>query len=283
MKKGIVWLLLFALALSLLGCTTQPAPEGETEASVEETVPEEPMETTVPEVPEAAFDGYTCIYEEQRDREWEEDIVYFARLYLGEFVVKGHPYLTARLISIMDLENAVTQRYFYDAALRDRFIAEIKELIGKVPDLTDNQIAYELMRISALLGDAHTQVYLRAEAYFPLVVDRMENNGELGLYVTRIHQNYENLIFSELVSINGVPVEEVVDRLSVFVATENAYWADTCVTSIFYEMLIVDLNALRAAGIVGHEANNAVFGFRTDNGNVTEVNLKAVDLIRDGY
>lgn len=281
--KHIFAVILSALfLLTLCACDSQPEPT-ETTQLPETTLPEEPTETTVPEVPEAAFDDYVFLYENQRDLDWEEDIVYFARLFLGEHVVKGHPYLTARLISIIDLDNSVSQRYFYDAALRDTFVAEIHDLIAAVPDLNDNQIAHELMRIAALLGDAHTQVYMPAAAYFPLVVEQMEQGGELGLYATRIHEEYGDLVLSELVSINGIPVDEVMERLSVYVSTENEHWANNCITSIFNNMHIVELGALQAAGVVAHDADTAVFGFLTENGSTKEVQLTALNLAAGEY
>ena len=278
MKKVLACFLVIVLTLVLCACGLEDHPE--TTISTEET---EPVETTVPEVPEAAFDSYEYRYEEERERAWEEDVVYLAQLYLGEYVVKGHPSITARLISITDMNNVVTQRYFYDPELRDTFIAAVNALIDQIPELTDDQITYELMRIVALLGDAHSTVYSNDSEYFPFIVEQMEQDGELGLYAVRLPETAGNLIFSRLVSINRISVEEVVERLTAYVSTENVYWAYTHIISSFNSMLIASKAALQAAGVVGLEEDTAVFGFETSNGEVSQLKLTALDLSTGEY
>lgn len=283
MKRTIAVILSLTLSISLCGCVTRSQSPEETTGSAQTTVSEEPVETTVPEVPEAAFDDYACVYEEARDRAWEEDVIYFARLHLGEYVIKGHPSLTARLISITDLNNSVTQRYFYDAALRDAFIAEVNALLAEIPELTDDQIVYALMRISALLGDAHTSVYYEDGELFPFVVEQMEQNGELGLYVTRIPAENTELIYSRLVSVNNIPVEEVMARLMPYISTENEYWASNRITSIFNSTLIADKTALQAVGVMGLAEDSAVFGFQISDGRIVNLKLSALDLTSGEY
>lgn len=295
MKKAILFLLVCALVVSMAACsqteptdpsaipTTQPSTEPTAEPT-EEPATEPTTEPTIPEEPEAAFDNYQCIHTEQRDLDWEEDIVYMARLYLGEYILDGHPSLAARRVSIHDVNNQVYQRYFYDAELRDNFIASVRSLIDRIPELTDLQICYELKRIVAHIGDGHSQVYAETgDEYFPIVVERMENNGELGYYVTRIPSSARKVIYAKLVSINGVPVDEVVQRLGEFVTTESEAWARDTVYSVFGQMLIADKDALQAANIVGQDADTAVFCFETGNGTTETVELEALDIVSGEY
>lgn len=272
---AVVLILLFILS----ACDRQPV-QDPTTPSTTETVPA--TEPTVPEQPDPAFADYVYRYEDERNSLWEQDVVYFAKLYLGEHVVKGHPLLTARLISIMHMDNSVTQRYFYNEQLRESFISQIHGLIDRLPELTDNQIAYELRRIVAILGDAHSQVIVADYELFPLVVEPMEDQGQIGLFVTRIPLAYENLLFSRLVSINGIPVEDVMARLRPFVPTENEHWADYCITSIYSEMLLAYKAALQAAAVMGQE-DTARFCFEKVDGTEVEVNLSALDLSTGEY
>ncbi len=276
-----IFVLIVAILFLLSACEQKPTQET-TEPTVTTIPTTEPTEPTVPEQPEPAFADYTYRYEDSRNSLWEQDVVYFAKLFLGELVVKGHPYLTARRISIMDMDNTVTQRYFYDPVLRDNFISEIYALIEDLPELTDQQIAYELRRIVAVLGDAHSQVYFANDELFPLVVEQMEDDGKLGLFVTRIPSAYQNLLLSRLVSINGIAAEEVLQRLRPYIPTENEYWADYCITSIFNEMLIACKSALQMVGIMGEE-DNAVFTFETADGQRTEVRLSALNISSGEY
>lgn len=279
MKKSIAFLLAFALVLSMTACretkpldvTTQPT-EAATEPATEPT-----EESTEPEIV-AAFDDYVYIHEEQRDRDWEEDIVYLAQMYLGEGPVKGHAAIVNKWYSVQDIDGYITTRYFYDADLRDTFIEEIHTLIGKVPELTDDQIIYGLQAIVALLRDAHTSVTLPVGEFFPYVVQQMEHEGELGLYVTRIPKEHSDLLYAELTAINGIDIQEVRERLGRYVSAENEYWEDHLVYSLYYNGKIMDKTALQAAGVVDTEEDTAMFRFLTLNGEKVEVELEALAL-----
>lgn len=297
MKK----LLALTLALLLLLCAcaspepspTEPPTEIPTAAptaaptEVPTDPPTEPPtvpETTVPEKPEAAFAGYQQIHETEREKAWEADIIYLARLYLGELVLDGHPILAARRVSIMDVDNTVYQRYFYDSAIRDAFVRGIKDLIPRLPELNDAQIVYELKRIVALIGDAHSDVYGNVgHEWFPFAVEQMEHNGEVGLYLVRILDTPQKLIYSKLVSVNGIPVDEVVARLEAFVPMESEYWVRNNIFSIFNSMLIADKVALQAAGIVDWDADTAVFSFEDSSGQIHELEMEALDSLTDEY
>lgn len=279
MKKSIALLLTFVLMLSMAACqepleeAVQPTGES-TEATTEPgTDPTE--ESTEPESV-TAFDDYVYIHEEQRDRDWEEDIVYLAQMYLGEGPVKGHAAVVNEWYSVQDIDGYITTRYFYDADLRDTFIAEIHALIGQVPELTDDQIVYGLQAIVALLRDAHTSVTLPVGEFFPYVVQQMEHNGELGLYVTRIPKQHSDLLYAELIAINGVDIQEIRERLGRYASAENEYWEDHLIYSLYYNGKIMDKTALQAAGVVGTEEDTALFRFLTQFGETVEVELEAL-------
>lgn len=286
MKK----LLALTLALLLLLCAcaspeptpTEPPTAAPTAAPTEaptDPPTDPPTEPTVPEEPEAAFDGYQQIHETDREKAWEADIIYMARLYLGELVLDGHPVLAARRVSITDVDNTVYQRYFYDPAIREAFVQGIKDLIPRLPELNDAQIVYELKRVVALIGDAHSDVYGNlGYELFPFAVEQMEQDGEVGLYLIRIIDTPQKLIYSRLVSVNGVPVDEVVARLGEFVPMESEYWVKNSVYSIFNSMLIADKVALQAAGIVAWDADTAVFSFEDSDGQIHDLEMEALDL-----
>lgn len=284
MNRIITALLAALLVFSLTACQTTQPPEETTEPVTQETTEEttaaEPEteateESTEPEE-QTAFADYVYIYEDQRDLEWEEDIVYLAQMYLGEGPVKGHAMLVDTWYSVWDIDNRITTRYFYDADLRDTFISEIHALIARVPELTDVEIIYGLQSIVALLQDAHTSVHLPTGEFFPYAVQKMEHNGELGLYVTRIPQKHSNLLYARLTAINGIDVQEVRTRLGKYASAENEYYKDHKIYNLYYGGLIMDKTALQAAGIVGAEEDTAVFSFLTQDGEAVDVELEAL-------
>lgn len=281
--KRLICLLLTLLLLSGCAQTASPQTQAATESTVPETtesVPETVPETTAPDdtQPEPAFADYVCQYTDERDLAWEQDIVYFAQLYLGEKTVKGHPYLVNKDYPTTDANRRAYSKRFYDPAIRDLFIQEVFALIDRIPELTDLEINFELQRIAALLGDAHTSVYVPYDEVFPVIVEQLEQNGEMGLYCVRIPAVHENVLLARLDAINGIAIDEVLQRLNAYTSTENEYWALHHQTSIFSYMTITDLNYLRAAGIVGLEEESARFRFVTVSGETVEVELEALSL-----
>ena len=131
--------------------------------------------TPAPETPYRG-DGskYTYSMTDERDRKWEEDIVAFADFYLN--YLHGHPRLTDRTIPVQELRYASgkldsqsrgqNNTNFLDAALRERFIAEVNDLIRSIPALSDREIAISLQRIVASLYDAHSLVGFRWTAFW---------------------------------------------------------------------------------------------------------------------
>lgn len=283
MKKSAAFLLAVLLIFSMMltacqqqdkSAQTASEPTGETEESVA-------AESSEPVV-QAAFDDYTFIYSEQRDRDWEEDIVYLAQMYLGEGPVKGHASIVNEWFSVVDIDNYVTTRYFFDASLRETFISRIHDLIANVPDLTDEQIVFGLQSIVALLRDAHSNVAIPHGELFPLAVQQMEHYGSVGLYVTRVPTKHSLLICAELTAINGIDIQEVRARLEQYVSAENEYWTDHLVYSIYSSCLIMDKTALQAAGIVGADEDTALFKFLTLDRKTVEIELEALS-VEDEY
>lgn len=283
MKRKLALFLAVLLCLSLLGCGADPVGDGET------TIPTTEMPTTAPEteppaaVPETepvlgAFENYEYRYEAGRDREWEEDVVYLAQVFLGETLIKGHPKLIRDFTTIMHQDNSITTQEFFDPALYDAFVAEIQALIQKIPALSDVQIQYELARIVALLQDLHSNLFSAAERVFPLTAEQVSTEGGLGLCVLIAPEEHPEMIFTMLTAINGVPVEEILERLSAYISHENEYAVLTMATSLMYDGCITRLEALQAIGVVGPEETTAEFSFRTEEEEDFSVELTAWDM-----
>ena len=198
---------------------------------------------------------YTFIWPEGRDREWEEDIIYFAQTFL--FV---HPLMRNVQIPVTDvqtiLHGAPLHAYtdnFHDAALRTQFLGKIHELIAILPELEDYEIIFSLAEIAALLGDAHTGFRLDrstfqafAPHYYPFAFMHVRD----GFFVNRVFAvsnrlaYYEHALDSRLVAINGVEVSEIMRLLSRVIAHENAYYIPVEVSLfdlMYYSELLIYL------------------------------------------
>lgn len=279
------FLCLLLTILLLAGCKQTVADPVPTEATGTEAV-QAGSEPAVPEdtQPEPVFDDYTYQYEDPRDLDWEKDVVYLAQLYLGEKPVKGHPYLVDRDFSVCDLNSRITTRRFYKPELREAFIAEIFALIDRIPELSDTQITFELQRIVALLQDAHSSVWGSYQTeYFPFTVEPLSHLGKVDYYAVMLPKEHEDLILARLDAINGVPLDEIIRKLSAYVSTENSYWAAYKVTSIYQADFLADKAALQTIGVMEPEADSAVFQFTTLSDETVEIELEALSLESGEY
>ncbi len=96
----------------------------------------------------------------------------------------------------------------------------IDELISKVDQLSTNQIITELTKIIALLGDAHSNVEYWDGLFYPI---RFRIIGG-DVYIVDAYKPFEDMMFSRVVKINGVPIEDVIEKLSTVIPHENDYW-----------------------------------------------------------
>lgn len=273
----VVVLLFFMLGISACG-TDLPEPTEtfptETVAATETTEPTVVAATEPEKIP---FEDYEYLYGEGRNRKWEEDIVYLARTFL-----KKHPkisdtyYFEVRNYDDDAASFLIEDNQQYDESLRDLFDEEVESLIERLPELKDKEILFELQRIVALLDDAHSSVTLSFTEYFPVMVGKLEHEGELRYYTLRLPIEHESLIYSELVAINGVPLEEVVDKLRPYVSSESGYWEELEIIDNFWSSLFIQKDILQYVGIVSEGSDEADFEFRLEDGTTETIRLSAI-------
>ena len=220
-------------------------------------------------------DGYVYYSTENRDLQWEEDILFLANCFLSD-----HPYLANKNIMIhtadeifgaleVDYSNAL-----FNEILRNEFINQVNDLIPQVPKLTDAQIIYELKRIVASVGDIHSNftAVTAEDMVFPLTFDHITEESGVSLYAVRVPEGYENIYLGKLTAINGISVAEILAKLSAFTPAENAYFFPyvTVKPQSSNSMLMLH-NALQAIGVQKEGDTCAKFTFETASGTVTQV------------
>lgn len=282
MKK--LFLMILALTVLFTSCAeipAEPVPTGEPAETAA------PAEMTAPVVTAPYIDSradYTYIMTDERDRKWEEDIVYFANLCLDPY--NGHPKLSDRLTTTRTYNDLVT-RYsttssenFFDPALKEDFIRGINELILSIPELSDGEIVFGLKRILAPLNDIHAGCSLGSyEDPLPIRFDPIEIGGTYEAVVFFAPNGSEDLLGARLKAINGVPLAEIIERLAPYFPRETddnhvieiiSKYIDTCVS-------------LRQIGVMGEETS-AEFTFTDASGNELSRTLTSqheIDLSKD--
>lgn len=280
-------LCLILTLLLLTGCqsrkTSSPAEPAST--VTKDTVPTAEPETVPEETqPEPVFEDYVYRYEDERDLAWEEDVVFLGQLYLGETVVKGHPYLINRDFVVSDENGRITTQQFYDPALRKVFREELLALIEKIPELTDTQITFELQRIVALLRDAHSSVSVPyEEEYFPISTEPLFHLGKMDYYTVYLPQEHEQWMCAQLISINNVPLEEIIEKMSAYISAENHHWAAYQVTSLHRQNLVSCKAMLQVIGVMEEDSDTARFRLKAVDGQTVELELEALSLTTGEY
>lgn len=104
---------------------------------------------------------------------------------------------------------------------KEQFAAAGAELRGKVPELKDHQVVVGLMKLAAMIGDAHTGISHRELSpsfhAFPIAMYVFTD----GPVIIGASKKHADLIGCTLVSFGGVPWEEALRKVAVTSAYEN--------------------------------------------------------------
>lgn len=260
MKKNFFVLLVVLLSL-LCACTVQsnvpdnPAPP---QQNIEE--PKNPSPTPYT----GTMEGYEYRYENDRDRKWEEDILFLAETYLTK-----HPLLADSNFYTVTLsfEDGISDEEYaydnssYDAELRAEFLSGVNQLIAQIPMLNDVQLPFEIQKLVATLGDAHSSLrtYEACTKRLPVILECIGSDDGYPFYLTAAPAELEEFLYAKLVSVNGISVDEIMLRLTPYISTETegfaAYYVSTGMS------LLVQKETLQVIGVAAEEDTQAQLVF----------------------
>ena len=225
---------------------------------------------------------YTYIMTDERDRQWEEDIVYLADTFLH--YLNGHPKLINRQCLVVRADGdtvgkaSMTREYLYDPVLRDEFIRYINASIMRIHESSDAELLYGCSEAVALLGDAHSNVYLPQDEMFPLGLVLLYAEDVPEAYIYAAPQGDEDLLLCRLDAINSVPVSEIITRAAKVIPHENLYLVQYF---LFYDTyskivpcLMLNCDLLRYIGVLGEE-KTAEFTITEETGSTRKIVLSS--------
>ena len=221
MKKLFSFILVLLVLLG--GCTAQN-PEVTTEPTVSEpTVTETAGPAYEPYA--GSLENYTYYYADGRDLAWEEDVLYTAEAFLGEASMHGHPLLVDGDAQILFAMSSASMDYrpFYDEAFRTQFLQDINDLIPRIAELEDEQILLALQKAIAKLGDLNSYVHFPMEQVYPIFFTAVFTDRGTEFRSAMVPKEYAQLLLKKPVSINGVPIGEVIQKLMDYSSHENEY------------------------------------------------------------
>ena len=126
--------------------------------------------------------------------EWDEDIYHFAKNLEDNHI---------------DLFHQLS---------KEEFDGMITNLRSQSATLTEGQILVELSKILSKIGDSHTQMRF-AHKLTPLnfAVRWLDD----GIYLVAVNQGNSNQLGKKIVSINGYPIDEVIENYRNYITFEN--------------------------------------------------------------
>ena len=299
-KKIPVLLLVIFTCAFLTSCTEESDADNyinDYAHDIDGTYENETSDDTIPNAtqphPQAAFTGEPTqrgdlYWSDERDRNWEGDIRHFAILAL-----RHHP-LLIEFDDIRFVEGRASEsysRYVHNAilsraaekngilsndytvmreSLRELFIEKTNTLIINIPNFSDYEIIFSLSEISALLGDGHTHTafLFGGGRVFPVDIRALYD----GVYLMGVPKEFEHALYSELLAIGGVPIDEVVERFSRVVPHENEYY----LRRVWIPRLLMVVELLMFIDVVC-DSGVAEFSVRCTKGEIFDITLEALD------
>lgn len=258
MRKYIILLMAF---LMLTGCSSK---NSETEIAQTEPLAAitQPAETEPVWSPYAGSGkGYVYFHSQERDKNWEQDIIYMADSYLDNF------HTLTRFPSRFEyIDHVEYSDVFYNPEHRQTFIDEINGLIFKIPELSDTEILFALQKLVATLNDAHTSISIPLDEYIPIGFEVFYENGYPVYRASYLPVKYEYAIFAALEGINDFSVYQVIDRMKPYLSYENKYYLASLLSGSGYPGYFACTDLLLIAGIIQNPDDPVYYHLRNSAG-----------------
>lgn len=157
----------------------------------------------------------------------------------------------------------------YHKVSEEEFTAQLTEIKRRLPALSQPQLTVELMRVSKLIGDGHTQVnyWGGAHSRYPLKL-RMFGDD---IRVVATAQTNKQLLGLRLHSIDGTSVDDIKATLKpVLLGVENVYSErHQLITTLTVAEVLLGLG-------IASNAKNAIFTFVNDGDQLVSVHLESL-------
>ena len=154
----------------------------------------------------------------------------------------------------------------------DTFMYSTKQLYDRIPDLTDNEVIVELMRITSFLKDGHTRLHGKnlTKLWFPIRLYEFED----GYFITAIHRDYINSIGAKVIKIGNYRVDEAFELIKKITPHDNEYSLSyTAPMYLTMQSVIIGLNIINDSNYL-----NLII---EKEGKISELDLQAIEFDSD--
>lgn len=158
----------------------------------------------------------------------------------------------------------------YHTVTKEVFQEKRSQLEKKAEKLSKEELVYELQMLSALIGDAHTNLNVtqatQEVSVFPIQLKKIEGKW----IVMAVISEEKSQLGKEVTAIDGIPMEKVVAQLAPFVSYETEGRLNRQLRNI-----LIRANIMHYMGVT-KSADKAVFTIKDSNGTTSDITIKAV-------
>jgi hypothetical protein len=125
-------------------------------------------------------------------------------------------------LAVMAARMEATHKNLYHSVTREDFAAAVKKLDARIPSLPRHRIIVEMMRIVAMVGDGHTNIYPTRDqkiGFHSLPVKLYLFSD--GMFIRAAERKYADIVGARVVKIGSVGVDEAVARAGEIVGHDN--------------------------------------------------------------
>ncbi len=227
---------------------------------------------------------YVHLYSDERNKKWEDAILSFANNYLSP--VNGYPALSDRddvRVRRYTIKNGREMEYknLFNQELHDEFASSINDIILKISSSDNADLLYSISETLTMLKEVHTSISIPMTKIYGMRFMPLYKEGKLGIYCISALKEDEKVIGSELIAINGVKIDDVVQKMKNFEYTVDDEQLVTVLSRRVYRgkhaiFFLYHWDALQYVGVIDKNIYETNFTFQSPEGEKFDILVKAV-------
>ena len=137
----------------------------------------------------------------------------------------GQPQPNPKLDDLNKLCDTLEKNHYnlYANVSEEEFQAEREKIARQTAKMTDEEFYWSVCHLVSLVGDAHTMVGNTGEPFMTALLWSIKKFDE-GWYILKLDQKNEQYLGTRVIAINGVPIDEAVERARQVVSYEADSW-----------------------------------------------------------
>lgn len=137
----------------------------------------------------------------------------------------GQPQPNPKLDDLNMLCDTLEKNHYnlYANISEEKFQVEREKIARQTAKMTDEEFYWSVCHLVSLIGDAHTMVGNTGEPFMTALLWSIKKFDE-GWYILKLDQKNEQYLGTRIIAINGVPIDEAVERAWQVISYETDSW-----------------------------------------------------------